>query len=96
MVELVECVNNTKRKRKMKAYTLKKKKNTEEYHLFEGDFSQKPCTSENESICKKMEKSDSSGNEFQCLNENQARNEIAKIGRPVCGICTSHLYTTYN
>ena len=37
----------------MKAYTLKRRKETEEYHLFEGDFSKEPCTSVNESICKK-------------------------------------------
>jgi hypothetical protein len=79
----------------MKAYTLKRKKDTEEYHLFEGNFSQEPCTSKIESICKKMDKLESAGNKFQCLNENQARLEIAKTGRQVCGICTSHLYTTY-
>ena len=79
----------------MKAYTLKRRKDTEEYHLFEGDFSQEPCTSQNLSICEKMIKSESVGNKFQCLNEKDARLEIAKIGRPVCGICTSHLYTTY-
>ncbi len=79
----------------MKAYTLKRKKNTEEYHLFEGDFSQEPCTSKNLSICKKMDKSESQGNAFTCFNEEQARKQIAEIGRPVCGVCTSHLYTTY-
>lgn len=79
----------------MKAYTLKRKKNTEEYHLFEGDFSQEPCTSQNLSICKKMYKSESQGNAFTCFNEEQARKQIAEIGRPVCGVCTSHLYTAY-
>jgi hypothetical protein len=79
----------------MKAYTLKKKKDSEEYHLFEGDFSQDTCTSQNESICGKMKKSESIGNKFQCLKEQQARTEIAKIGRQVCGVCTSHLYTTF-
>ena len=78
----------------MKAYTLKRKKNTEEYHLFEGDFSQEPCTSKNLSICKKMDKSESQGNAFTCFNEEQARKQIAEIGRSVCGVCTSHLYTT--
>jgi hypothetical protein len=79
----------------MKAYSLKRKKNTEEYHLFEGDFSQEPCTSKNLSICKKMDKSESQGNAFTCFNEEQARKQIAEIGRPVCGVCTSHLYATY-
>lgn len=79
----------------MKAFTLKRRKDTEEYHLFEGDFSQEPCTSKNESICKKMDKSESQGNTFMCYTEEQARKRIAEIGRSVCGVCTSHLYTTY-
>ena len=79
----------------MKSYTLKRRKDTEEYHLFEGDFSQEPCTSKNLSICKKMDKSESQGNAFTCFNEEQARKQIAEIGRPVCGVCTSHLYTAY-
>lgn len=79
----------------MKAYTLKKRKDTEEYHLFEGDFSLEPCTSNKLSICKKMDKSESQGNAFTCFNEEQARKRIAEIGRSVCGVCTSHLYTTY-
>jgi len=80
----------------MKAYTLKKKNNTEEYHLFEGDFTIAPnCNSNQLSICKKMNKIESEGNSFTCYNENKARTRIAEIGRPVCGICTSHLYTTF-
>ncbi len=79
----------------MKAYTLKKRKDTEEYYLFEGDFSLEPCTSNKLSICKKMDKSESQGNAFTCFNEEQARKRIAEIGRSVCGVCTSHLYTTY-
>ena len=31
-----------------------------------------------------------------CLNEGEARNMAAEIGRAVCGICVSHLYTTYD
>jgi hypothetical protein len=79
----------------MKAYTLKRRKDTEEYHLFEGDFSKEPCTSVNESICKKMDKSESQGNAFTCYTDEQSRKRIAEIGRSVCGVCTSHLYTTY-
>jgi hypothetical protein len=80
----------------MKAYTLKKRKDTEEYHLFEGDFSLEPCTSNKLSICKKMDKSESDNvNAFTCFTDDQARKRIAEIGRPVCGVCTSHLYTTY-
>ena len=79
----------------MKAYTLKKKKNTEECHLFEGDFTNTGCNSENNSICKKMDKQACERNVFTCFDENEARTEIAKIGRQVCGVCTSNLYTTY-
>ncbi|WP_300567817.1 hypothetical protein [Flavobacterium sp.] len=78
----------------MKAYTLKKKEKTEEYHLFEGDFTNTGCNSENISICEKMNKQFSGGNVFTCFDENEARIRIAEIGRQVCGICTSHLYTT--
>lgn len=81
----------------MKAYTLKKRKDTEEYHLFEGDFKISPnCNSNQTSICKKMDKTESENvNAFTCYTDEQARLKIATIGRPVCGVCTSHLYTTY-
>lgn len=80
----------------MKAYTLKKKKDTEEFHLFEGDFTTNSnCNSNQMSICKKMDKLESAGNVFTCYTEHNARTRIAEIGRPICGICTSHLYTTY-
>lgn len=79
----------------MKAYTLKKKKNTGELHLFEGDFTNPGCNSEFESICKKMNKDASEENIFTCINDDLARKKIAEIGRQVCGVCTSHLYTTY-
>ena len=54
----------------MKAYTLKRKKDTEEYHLFEGIFSKisPNCSSNQLSICKKMNKIESDGNDFTCLN----------------------------
>jgi hypothetical protein len=80
----------------MKAYTLKRRKDTEEYHLFEGDFTNNGnCNSNIISICKKMDNTESQGNAFTCYTEDQARIQIAEIGRPVCGVCTSHLYTTY-
>lgn len=79
-----------------KAYTLKQKKETEELHLFEGEFTEPDkCTSGAKSICGMMAKADSSGNRFACLKENDARIECAKIGRKVCGVCVSHLYATY-
>jgi hypothetical protein len=79
----------------MKAYTLKKNGDTEELHLFEGEMIDKGCTSCDKSICEKMTKTESSGNAFACKNENDARLACAQAGRQVCGICVSHLYTTY-
>jgi hypothetical protein len=79
----------------MDAYTLKKKKDTGEYHLFEGSMTKDGCTSKQVSICEKMDKSESTGNIFACADEDLARKKCAEIGREVCGICVSHLYTTY-
>jgi hypothetical protein len=42
-----------------------------------------------------MDKSESTGNIFACADEDLARKKCAEIGREVCGICVSHLYTTY-
>ncbi len=80
----------------MKSYTLKKNGDTEELHLFEGDMTTEGCTSNSKSICKKMDKSESGGNVFACKNDKDARTKCAESGRKVCGICVSHLYTTYN
>ena len=83
----------------MKAYTLKKKRETEELHLFEGDFTnvkEKKCNSKQISICEKMDKNESEGNLFFCEDENIARTKCAQLGRKVCGICVSHLYATYD
>lgn len=79
----------------MDAYTLKKKNDTEEFHLFKGEMTEKGCTSINISICEMMQKKDSEKNIFACKTENDARIECAKIGREVCGVCVSNLYTTY-
>jgi len=78
----------------MKAYTLKKKKDTKELHLFEGDMTPEGCNSASTSICEKMKKSESEKNVFTCFNEDEARKKCAEIGRDVCGICVSHLYST--
>ena len=77
-------------------YTLKKKKNTDELHLFEGGMSSdnKSCTSNQKSICKEMEKSESTENVFTCYEEKAARIRCAEIGRLVCGTCISHFYKT--
>lgn len=79
-----------------KAYTLKKKKDTKELHIFKGDFTEgKKCNSEASSICNKMIKSESAGNKVACKNASEMRLECAQIGRAVCGSCVSHLYATY-
>ncbi|EOK3952497.1 hypothetical protein ACJQ6B_001630 [Escherichia coli] len=83
----------------MKAYTLKEHKDSGELHLFEGDmYVNNPdhkCSSDAKSICKKMNNADKKKNHFACATEQEAREEIAKIGRKVCGTCVSHLYTSY-
>jgi hypothetical protein len=79
----------------MIAYTLKKKKGTGEFHLFEGRMTAEGCTSKQLSVCGKMDKLESSGNEFSCEEEDTARKKCAKIGRAICSECVSHFYTTY-
>jgi hypothetical protein len=79
----------------MIAYTLKKKKGSGEFHLFEGKMTAEGCTSKQLSACGKMDKSESAGNEFSCEDEDNARKKCAKIGRAVCNECVSHFYTTY-
>jgi hypothetical protein len=79
----------------MEAYTLKKKKGIEEYHLFEGKMTAEGCTSKQFSVCGKMDKAESSGNEFSCEEEDSARKKCAKIGRAVCVACVSHFYSAY-
>jgi hypothetical protein len=79
----------------MKAYTLKKKKGSEEYHLFEGKMTDEGCTSQQVSVCGKMDKSESGGNEFACEEEDSARKKCAKIGKKMCVNCISIFYTSY-
>jgi hypothetical protein len=79
----------------MDAYTLKKKKITGEYHLFEGRMTEEGCTSKQLSICGKMDKSDSTGNYFACEEEDSARKKCAKIGKAVCIDCIGRFYTKY-
>lgn len=79
----------------IEAFTLMKKKETDQLHLFKGDFSQEPCTAKNTSICHKMERSESKGNIFSCKKESEARTLCAEQGRKVCGTCVSDLCETY-
>lgn len=79
-----------------KAYSFKKKNSTNEIHIFEGKFTIDSCNANSESICKKTKLNEGNWLEGStCLNEQQAREKAAKIGKSVCGICVSHLYTTY-
>jgi hypothetical protein len=79
----------------MDAYTLKKKNDTGELHLFKGKMTEKSCTSEKTSICKMMDKAESEKNIFTCKDEDTAREKCAEIGRDVCGVCVSNLYASY-
>jgi hypothetical protein len=79
----------------MNAYTLKKKKGTEEYHLFEGKMTEEGCTSKQISICGKMNKEESGVNIFACEEEDSARKKCAKMGKAVCLACISRFYTIY-
>ncbi|WP_337967216.1 hypothetical protein [uncultured Flavobacterium sp.] len=81
-----------------KAYTFKKEKDTHEIHIYEGNFTDTPtpCNSDPQSICKDPNKATSLNiPNAVCLNENEARQKASEIGRNVCGVCVSHLYTTY-
>jgi hypothetical protein len=78
-----------------KVYSLKKKQNTNEMHLFECTPSVLRCICNQKSMCGKMDLNEPHTNEFLCVYENDARLKIANKGRQVCGNCTSQLYTTY-
>lgn len=81
----------------MTVYTLKKKEDTNELHLFRANLApDNKCTPEKLSICKKMDKNESTENKFACQSESESRKECARIGRQVCGTCVSHLYETYD
>lgn len=79
----------------MDAFTLKKKKGTNEYHLFMGKMTPEGCTSKEVSICGRMKKSESAGNSFACEEEDSARKKCAKAGKAVCRDCVSSFYTSY-
>ena len=83
----------------MKSYSFKKKTDSGELHIFEGDF--KPegetprCSAARKSICKKVDNDDSTVWVRQnCLTAQKAREVGAKFGRKLCGTCISHLYAT--
>ena len=75
---------------------------TGECHLFRGTFdpTMKTCVLDQsrESYCKGMMliTADERKAEkiFGCLDEQEARDTCAKLGREVCGNCIGHLYAT--
>lgn len=80
----------------VKAYSFHKRRDTQEIHVFEGDFTPEGCNSYFDSICGKANRSrDNMQRRISCLNEDEARKKAAEYGRSVCGTCVSHLYTTY-
>lgn len=76
-------------------YSLKKKDNTDEMHLFECKPNGFACDCNEISICGKMKKNEPHRDEFSCANEDVARLGAANRGRKVCGICVSRLYATW-
>jgi hypothetical protein len=91
----------------MTVYTFKKIEDTNEIHIFRGEMNNdNTCSVASNSICQKVMRSETvslkrhriSSSETiycSCNEEHTARLNAAKIGREVCGVCVSHLYTTY-
>jgi hypothetical protein len=79
------------------AYSLLRYKDTNEIHIFKGHFTEKSCTAQYSSICKKVTdwRNEEIENVKTCLDEDETRHIAADIGRDVCGICVSHLYSNY-
>ena len=77
-------------------YSLTKRKDTQEYHIFLNKKKGETCQFvEKQSICTRMEASQSDGHRFVCRDEKYTRAECAKLGREVCGTCVSHLYADF-
>lgn len=80
------------------AYSSFKYTNTNEIYIFEGRFLPENCNAELSSICKKNEDRNTKNTMVvrTCLDEDEARQKAASLGKVVCGVCVSHLYTTYD
>lgn len=80
-------------------YTLKRKANTGELHLFRASITQvspsTKCLAMQKSICQKMNKDEADATPRACMDEGLARTTCATVGRVVCGACVSHLYESY-
>jgi hypothetical protein len=79
----------------MPLYSLIKRKDTDELHLFNSRSTSEGCKAEQCSICQKMKLYEMGEVIFACKDENETRKECAKLGRKVCGVCASNLYATY-
>lgn len=74
-------------------YILRERIETGELHLFIADTTDKnECSSQQKSICGRMDIEDKSRTIFACQPEDRARIQCAKIGRTICTTCISHLY----
>lgn len=82
-----------------KAYTLRTHGIKKERHIFVGAFTPDgvtDCNMSSQSACKEVAKADCSRSvdDFQCKNEQEARDLCAKLGRSVCANCIQELYKT--
>lgn len=77
-------------------YTLARKKETDEYHLFASRIdAEDVCRLKRKSICGGMESQERDTVKFACQEEDAARLKCAKVGKRVCGPCVSHLYLSH-
>jgi len=77
-------------------FSLKKKKGTEELHIFTAIlYPDGSCEPDNYSICKKMQLMENIDNIFVCLSEENAIKKCEQIGNQVCETCVSYLYVTF-
>jgi hypothetical protein len=77
----------------MAIYSLKKTIKGQ-FHLFAGKLDGEECVSKQTSLCGKMDNSESIESIFACEDDISTRKKCAEIGKPICGICISYLYTT--
>ena len=75
-------------------YSLQKRKQKNEFHLFIGKDSNGTVQYNSTSICKQLELSESES-VLTDLPEDQARIKCANGGKQVCGTCVSELYSIF-
>lgn len=82
----------------MSVYSLKKFKNLDHLHLFEGEITQTEpsirCTSSNESCCGNIVKSAQEfvANEFVCEPERSTLIKCISTKSSVCAACEAHVF----